>query len=600
MGKIKKIFVIIICLLSLMITSCKKNEENEDTEDDVVSVEISEKSQLEFNENEFDLSKIILKITYESNIVEEIPLSKNMVTSNLDDINKVDKKVIEINAYSKKLQVEVTIKHKVKVENIYIHDDSILEFNYNEFDSSFIILEVVYSDNSTAEIEVSDDMITSGLDKISEAGSHQLTITYQEKIVNVNVTILQEVKVVNVEVSDWSQSTFEQNHIDYSKILLQVSYEDNTKRQISVSKNMIETDVTILSDIGVHDIVICYNDFRVNTEIVITPEIIYEDFIYELLPYGDGYAIAGYIGSSSSVVIPSTYNNFPVTEISDRAFYQNNDIVRVILPESIEQIGEAAFYKATNFSSIVIANKDVNIENYALASVKLIYLAGSVNTSWPEIWYDMQSSYIQENVDVRTIKFDGEYEYFIKNKELCVSNYVGDETEVVIPEIFSGQAPSILGGACFKGNSNVTSIIMPNSIREIETYCIAECTSLTNITLSNILEIFGDYALRGCTTLEHINLPNSLLEIGQNAFNMCSSLKEMIIPSKVTKVNGYAFAWCVSLTKIYIPKSVVTMSVGACYSCSKATIYLESSTIPSTWLEGWNMSNRPIKYNQTL
>ena len=90
----------------------------------------------------------------------------------------------------------------------------------------------------------------------------------------------------------------------------------------------------------------------------------------------------------------------------------------VILPESIVQIGEAAFYKTTNLSSIVIANKDVNIENYALASVKLIYLAGSINSSWPEKWYDMQLSYIQENVDVRTIKFDGEYEYFIKNKDV--------------------------------------------------------------------------------------------------------------------------------------------------------------------------------------
>ena len=600
MGKINKIFVLIICILAVFISSCKKENENDDCEDDVVSVAISEKSQLEFDEGEFDLSKIILKVTYESNTVEEYPLSKEMITTNLDDINTVSKKVINIQAFLKNLQVEVTINHPVKVENIYIHDDSILEFNYNEFDPSFIILKVVYSNNSNAEIEVSNDMIISGLDKLGESGTHTLCISYEEKTINVDVTILPQLNIVNVSLSDWSQSTFEQNNVDFSKILLEIDYENNTSIQVSVNKNMIETDINSLNNVGVHNIVISYDEFKINAEIVITPEVIYDDFIYESLPYGDGYAVAGYVGSSSYVAVPSTYNNLPVTEISSRAFYQNTDIVRVILPESIEQIGEAAFYKATNLSSIVIANKDVNIENYALASVKLIYLAGSINSLWPEKWYDMQLSYIQENVDVRTIKFDGEYEYFIKNKELCVSNYVGDKTEVIIPNEFSKMSPTILGGACFKANTNVTSIVIPDTIKVLETYAVAECTSLKNISLSNTLEILGDYSLRGCTVLEHVNLPATLLEIRQNAFNMCSSLKEMIIPSKVTNVDGYAFAWCVSLTKIYIPSSVVVMAAGSCYACSKATIYLEASSIPSTWLEGWNMSNRPIKYNQTL
>ena len=140
--KINKIFVLIICILAVFISSCKKENENDDCEDDVVSVTISEKSQLEFDEGEFNLSKIILKVTYESNAVEEYPLSKEMITTNLDDINTVSKKVINIQAFLKNLQVEVTINHPVKVENIYIHDDSILEFNYNEFDPSFIILKV--------------------------------------------------------------------------------------------------------------------------------------------------------------------------------------------------------------------------------------------------------------------------------------------------------------------------------------------------------------------------------------------------------------------------------------------------------------------------
>ena len=46
-----------------------------------------------------------------------------------------------------------------------------------------------------------------------------------------------------------------------------------------------------------------------------------EGLIFELLPSQLEYAISGYQGLSSEVIIPSVYNDLPVTQIKDNTFY---------------------------------------------------------------------------------------------------------------------------------------------------------------------------------------------------------------------------------------------------------------------------------------
>ena len=63
----------------------------------------------------------------------------------------------------------------------------------------------------------------------------------------------------------------------------------------------------------------------------------------------------------ADIVIPSTivYNNkvYTVTSIASHAFYQNTEIQRVHLPETIRSIGAAAFYWCINLESINIPNQ---------------------------------------------------------------------------------------------------------------------------------------------------------------------------------------------------------------------------------------------------
>lgn len=92
---------------------------------------------------------------------------------------------------------------------------------------------------------------------------------------------------------------------------------------------------------------------------------------YEYSSIYDGYIITEYHGSDKILDIPSSYNNKPVVEIGVRAFFENDDIEEVILPESIKSIDKLAFSKCINLKSINLDNVEY-IGNNAFSYCNLL------------------------------------------------------------------------------------------------------------------------------------------------------------------------------------------------------------------------------------
>ena len=79
-----------------------------------------------------------------------------------------------------------------------------------------------------------------------------------------------------------------------------------------------------------------------------------EGLAYTLLSDGT-YSVRGMgTASVSDIIVPTTYNGRPVTAISDKAFYMNNDITSIVIPEGVTYIGEYAFYNCHSITSIVV------------------------------------------------------------------------------------------------------------------------------------------------------------------------------------------------------------------------------------------------------
>jgi hypothetical protein len=67
-------------------------------------------------------------------------------------------------------------------------------------------------------------------------------------------------------------------------------------------------------------------------------------------------------------------NDYNVSSIGKRAFYDCSSLLMVELPQSIKSIGDCAFYKCTLLKSIVIPNSVTNIGELAFCGM---YLATS-------------------------------------------------------------------------------------------------------------------------------------------------------------------------------------------------------------------------------
>ena len=78
---------------------------------------------------------------------------------------------------------------------------------------------------------------------------------------------------------------------------------------------------------------------------------LYRYFIDDYTPYV-GYAVAAGECTDSEIVIPATYNGYPVIAIQEKGFsskrifmgYDYDYIERVLLPEGIKKIENSAFY----------------------------------------------------------------------------------------------------------------------------------------------------------------------------------------------------------------------------------------------------------------
>jgi hypothetical protein len=157
------------------------------------------------------------------------------------------------------------------------------------------------------------------------------------------------------------------------------------------------------------------------------------------------------------------------------------------------------------------------------------------------------------------------------------NSYSGDITipSDIMHDNYTYSVTSI-GYSAFSSCKSLTSVIIPNSVIQLEEYVFAECSNLTSVTLPNTLINMGHYAFSGCHSLTSIIIPNTLTEIRDNTFSGCSSLTSIIIPSSVITIGSRAFENCTGLTSIIIPDSVTMICDNTFYGCSSLT----SVTIP--------------------
>ena len=115
--------------------------------------------------------------------------------------------------------------------------------------------------------------------------------------------------------------------------------------------------------------------------------------------------------------------------------------------------------------------------------------------------------------------------------------------------------------------SNLKSIILPQSITNIEKSAFAGCRNLYDIYFSDNLTSIGDAAFMNCERLYTIKLPDKLISIGQSAFEGCTMLKEIELPNQLSAIGGRSFQGCEKLGSVNIPSGVASIYTHTFTNC---------------------------------
>ena len=133
----------------------------------------------------------------------------------------------------------------------------------------------------------------------------------------------------------------------------------------------------------------------------------------------------------------------------------------------------------------------------------------------------------------------------------------------------------------FRGYSNLSGLVIPDSVKTIGTKAFSGCSGLVNVKFGNNVEEIGLSAFYGCSSIKKLELPSSLKTIGNEAFESCSKITELTIPDSVTKMGSTCFASCSNLTNATIGKGVTAIPWHGFSGCSKLNKVEFNGTIDS-------------------
>ena len=165
--------------------------------------------------------------------------------------------------------------------------------------------------------------------------------------------------------------------------------------------------------------------------------------------------------------------------------------------------------------------------------------------------------------------------------------------EVIIPD---DRNIMYLDEDCFKGNTGITSVVLPTTLTEIPENAFKGCTELTEIVIPGQCTTIKESAFEGCTKLEKVIFGKFVdanhnqigdkfedkyfgtVTLGRNAFKNCIALTTIENAKRLTTLNQGAFTGCTSLTEIDLTEvRVVESNVFA--GCTKlATVITSEAT----------------------
>lgn len=120
-----------------------------------------------------------------------------------------------------------------------------------------------------------------------------------------------------------------------------------------------------------------------------------------------------------------------------------------------------------------------------------------------------------------------DFQYSISDNTVYIKGYLGNESNIVIPEKIEGKWVISISDEAFNKNSTIESVYIPDSVKYIGEYAFNRCENLKEVHMPNKLEKIYDSAFARCTSLTEIEIPESVTYLGRCLFKDSTNLQSV-------------------------------------------------------------------------
>ena len=298
-----------------------------------------------------------------------------------------------------------------------------------------------------------------------------------------------------------------------------------------------------------------------------------------------------------------------ITEIHHTAFANKTELRSVTFQDNIRTIGDRAFAGCTLLREVNLAEGLTTIKglgNYqhgafnGCSKLTSIVIPSTVQTIGDNAFRacsQLSSLTILPSddyqLDIGGSAFYGTAlsgDLFIPAKVKNINGCAFYETPISSVTIEAGPLLVTLSNQVFKGCANLTSAVIPGNVATIGDEDFRDCTMLREVTLSEGLKTIAGSdgnthgAFNGCSKLTEITIPSTVETIGPCAFFGCSQLASLtILPSEDYQVDiGARAFWATPLSgELVLPAKVKSIGSNAFQGTAISSLTIE----PGSYLD---------------